>query len=109
MSRSSRVLGALALILSAGIACTEADSPTEPNLSVVSQQSGTQARGFTVYTQNLFLGGDTGPLFSLDFGDPAGLPEVIQETGAFYADVLASGIPERAVEFVDVIAAAVRK
>lgn len=103
MSRSSRVLGSLALILSAGIACTEADSPTEPDLSVVSQQSGAQARGFTVYTQNLFLGGDTGPLFSLDFGDPAALPEVIQATGAFYADVLASGIPERAAEFVDVI------
>jgi endonuclease/exonuclease/phosphatase family metal-dependent hydrolase len=55
-----------------------------------------------VYSQNVYLGGDTDPIFSLDFTN---LPAVIAATNAFWSQVGASRIPERAAGFVDEIAA----
>jgi hypothetical protein len=56
---------------------------------------------FRVYTQNVYLGGDTGPLFSLDFND---IPAVIGAANVFWAEVQASDIPARVEEIVDEIA-----
>ena len=107
-ARSSAPAIALLLALST-TACLDsetAESPTAPDIrpEMASVDGDSGRRGpLTVYTQNLFLGGDTGPLFTLDFSDPAALPSIIQATAVFYADVQASDIPGRAAEFVDEI------
>jgi hypothetical protein len=72
----------------------------QPEMASVNDDNGRRGP-LTVYTQNLFLGGDTGPLFTLDFSDPSALPSIIQATTVFYADVQASDIPGRAAAFVD--------
>lgn len=62
---------------------------------------------FSVYTQNMYLGGDTGPLFTLDFTDQS-LPNLITIVGAvngFWAEVQSSNIPERVAAIVDEIGA----
>jgi hypothetical protein len=105
LRRAARALAAV-LVVAAG-ACTEdpgASSPTSPDFAVVGARSD-NIDGFEVYSQNMFLGGDTGPLFTLDFADPAALPQVIAATGTFYAEVQASNIPERAAAVVDEIEA----
>jgi hypothetical protein len=55
-----------------------------------------------VYTQNTYLGGDTGPLYSLDFTD---VPAILQATNAFWTQVKASHVDERAAALVDEIEA----
>jgi hypothetical protein len=101
---SIRIL-AVAATLSTG-ACLDADETASPTaidaeFGVVEGDDRGRRGPFTVYTQNLYLGGDTGPLFSLDLNDPASLPALIAATAGFYADVLGSDIPGRSAEFVD--------
>jgi hypothetical protein len=58
---------------------------------------------FKVYTQNAYLGGDTGPLFSLDFdfGDPVKVGLVLAAVNGFWGEVQNSDIPGRAAAIVD--------
>jgi endonuclease/exonuclease/phosphatase family metal-dependent hydrolase len=92
-------LAAAALL--AAFACTDADQPLAPSVQTALEPD--LARNpFTVYNQNVYLGGDTGPIFSTDFGN---LPAVIAATNTFWTQVKASRIPERAAGFVDEIAA----
>lgn len=96
----SVALGAVLLVA----ACTDdatAPSPVAPSFSTVHANQG-QPQRLEVYTQNLFLGGDTGPLFTIDFSNPF---EIVAATSAFWADVQASDIPARAREIVDEIEA----
>lgn len=88
---------ALTLILALG-ACTDqgANTITSPSFGVVGPGDG--PAGVGVYTQNMFLGGNTGPLFSADLSDPAALAAA---TFVFYNEVLNSDIPGRAAEFAD--------
>jgi hypothetical protein len=51
-------------------------------------------------TRNLYIGGSTAPLLSLDFGD---LPAVLAATNAFWAEVQASDIPGRTAALADEI------
>ncbi len=44
------------------------------------------AQAFTVYTQNVYLGGDTGPIFTIDFSN---IPALIAATSLFWAEVQA--------------------
>ncbi len=88
------LLGALSL---GGCVEDEAASVTGPELGIVAAHAGPPAR-MSFYTQNMFLGGDTGPLFTLDFAD---IPAVIAATADFYAEVLASEIPARVASFAD--------
>lgn len=94
MTRSNHPLGPLLFlgVLALG-GCTdeEPESVTGPDLGIVASPPAPPER-VSVYTQNMFLGGDTGPLFTLDFAD---IPAVIAATAGFYAEVLASDIPSR--------------
>lgn len=104
MKHSNRLTTSLALALTLGAgACLdqEADPITGPDFGVVGLDAG-PAEDFRVYTQNMWLGGDTGPLFSLDFSD---LGAVIPATNLFWGEVQASDIPARAAEMVDEIEA----
>lgn len=99
----------LTLVLSLGAsACLDGETThpiVAPEFAVIDGASG-HADALSVYTQNLWLGGDTGPLFTLDLTDtsPAGIGAVIQATNVFWAQVQASDIPTRAAEIVDEIA-----
>ena len=105
---------ALTLALGTGACIDEEPTPiTGPDFSVVGLDAG-PAEDFRVYTQNMWLGGDTGPLFTLPFGDlghpdPAvrhqALLQIIQATATFRAQVEESDIPARAAEIVDEIEA----
>ena len=64
----SLVLLAIGLALGACSDDEETSSPMAPDFAVVRGNSG-QPSALSVYTQNLWLGGDTGPLFSLDLSD----------------------------------------
>jgi endonuclease/exonuclease/phosphatase family metal-dependent hydrolase len=102
----SPFLRAVQISLLAGTAaiaagCTDS-GPTEPPDVTQSFLPWTPEQPFTVYTQNLFLGGDTGPLFTLDLSN---LPAVIAATQVFWADVKASGIPDRMAAIAGEIAA----
>ena len=55
-------------------------------------------KAFTVYTQNVYLGGDTGPIFTIDFSN---IPALIAATSLFWAEVQASDVPERVTAIVD--------
>lgn len=104
MKHSNRLTTSLALVLTLGAGgCLDqdADPITAPDFGVVGLERG-PAEDFRVYTQNLWLGGDTGPLFSLDFSD---LGAVIPATNAFWGEVQASDIPARAAEIADEIEA----
>lgn len=90
------------LALSAAACLDETPSPDEPQFGV-SRGGDIRPNGFTVYTQNVYLGGDTGPLFSLDLNDPTQLPAILAATNQFWAEVQASSIPERVAELVDEI------
>jgi endonuclease/exonuclease/phosphatase family metal-dependent hydrolase len=90
-----------AATLLAALACNDADQPLAPSAPTALDSEQAQ-RPFTVYNQNVYLGGDTGPIFSTDFGN---IPAVIAATNTFWAQVKASNIPERAAGFVDEIAA----
>ncbi len=94
----------LALALALG-ACVQVDSESMvgPDFGVL-DASGSLPEDVRVYTQNMFLGGDTGPLFTLPLTDPTRIGEVIAATSRFYfAEVLQSDIPGRTAEFVDEI------
>ena len=60
-----------ALLLMAAIACNEPSQPADPLSSdfVPRLTRVPTPTAFTVYTQNVYLGGDTGPIFSIDFSD----------------------------------------
>jgi endonuclease/exonuclease/phosphatase family metal-dependent hydrolase len=84
-------------------ACTDARPSTAPILDETVQTQAARlpdpaAQPLTVYTQNVYLGGDTGPIFSLDLSN---LPAVLQATHAFWAQVKASDVPTRAAAIVD--------
>ncbi len=55
-------------------------------------------KAFAVYTQNVYLGGDTGPIFTIDFSN---IPALITATSLFWAEVQASDVPERVTAVVD--------
>jgi endonuclease/exonuclease/phosphatase family metal-dependent hydrolase len=76
---------------------SEAQLPSAPDGSPGAL--GTEA--FSVYTQNVYLGGDSGPLFTLDFTN---LPLVIQKTNVFWNQVQTSEIAERMAGIADAIA-----
>jgi endonuclease/exonuclease/phosphatase family metal-dependent hydrolase len=76
--------------------------------SVVAARTGGPAGEafFRVYTQNVFLGGDTGPLFSLDFSQlPANILDVVTAVATFWGEVQASDVAARAAAIVDEIEA----
>lgn len=91
---------ALAGLLTAAVGLAACDAPPqtplEPDLGLSSR--GGQAQPLAVYTQNLFHGGDTEPILTLDFDD---LPAVVQEASVFWGDVEASDFPQRAIAIVD--------
>lgn len=100
--RTRRVTRTIALVLlaCAFAACDQpASSPVEPQLGLVGHGAG--RTDFEVYTQNVYLGGDTGPLFTLDFQN---VPAVIDATNVFWQQVLDSDIPARAGAIVDAVA-----
>lgn len=94
----------IALFLAIGaMGCQdEVQTPLEPSLALEGAGSGHFYRplAFEVYTQNLYLGGDTGPLFTLDFND---IGAVLAATNVFWQDVQASDVPGRMREIVDEI------
>ncbi len=101
---AGRVALCTALSALALVACSDATGPETavvPATLAESQWSpGSGREPFKVYTQNAYLGGDTGPIFSVDFSD---LVALATATNIFWAQVQASGIPERAHAIVDQI------
>lgn len=94
--RRPTLLLALSIAVGACADDEEASSPMTPDFAIIGGNGGLSAP-LSVYTQNLWLGGDTGPLFSLDLSD---LSRVIPATATFWAEVQASNIEERVVEIV---------
>lgn len=99
---AARTFGAaLAVAVAAG--CSDAptlpsvDEPVAPRHALAPSAT---SQPFTVFTQNVYLGGDTGPIFSLDLGN---IPAVLQATNVFWAQVKASDVPARAASLVDEI------
>jgi endonuclease/exonuclease/phosphatase family metal-dependent hydrolase len=80
---------AAALLVTTG--CAEG-STASPQVSESLSPPANPGQALTVYTQNLFLGGDTGPLFTLDLSNTAA---VVAATQVFWQDVKASDIPSR--------------
>lgn len=91
---SKRAFASLCLLAILGTGCSDSTAPAADSTRSVT----TQPNEFGVYTQNMYLGGDTGPLFTLDFTD---LGAVIGATAHFWGEVQASNIPARAAKFVD--------
>lgn len=88
-----------ALVLLAGLtACSDDAGPMAPGPEASRLDAGATSEHFTVYSRNVFLGGDTGPLFGLDFGD---LGQVLQATNVFWAQVQDSDPRARMVAIVD--------
>jgi hypothetical protein len=81
------------LLVSAGLAaCDIAErDPIAPHFAVANAP-GWGTASFDVYAQNMYLGGDTGPLFTLDFSN---IPAVIAATNTFWNDVQQSAVGER--------------
>ncbi|MGD8319902.1 MAG: endonuclease/exonuclease/phosphatase family protein [Gemmatimonadota bacterium] len=102
----TRAFATAAFALTSLWACSDAPEPVAPPLDLPRADSYWSNQGnqnpFKVYTQNAYLGGDTGPLFTLDFSD---IPAVIAATTTFWNQVQASDIPERAAAIVDEIEA----
>ena len=102
LSRSCIGCG-LALLILAGCA----DSPNPANLDVdapdFSVWDKKADKDLRVLTWNTYLGGDTGPLFTLDFTDPTQIPAVLAAVNTFWAAVDASDFPARAAAIVDEI------
>lgn len=97
---TNRILTVAALL---GVAaCSDVPGPTGPSADGAgpSLSRGVDAGALTVYSQNVYLGGDTGSLLSLDFGD---LPALLQATGVFWAQVQESDPRGRAAAVVDQI------
>ncbi|MDH3208657.1 MAG: hypothetical protein OEO79_18810, partial [Gemmatimonadota bacterium] len=96
-----RAAAAMVALLLAGLtACdTPQDDPVAPTFGV---NGGWERSAFEVYSQNLFLGGDTGPLF-----DPAVISDPValfQAVNGFWADVQQSDVQARMGEIADDIA-----
>lgn len=100
MMRPAHRHATLALTLALGLVAAACNDPATtdplvaPAFGVLEGDRGAP-RAFEVYTQNMFLGGDTGPLFTLDLTDPDAIGDVIAATATFYGQVLASDIPAR--------------
>jgi len=86
----------LALLLTAAVGCSDASRPTDPFAPDLARVANPEA--FTVYTHNVYLGGDTGPIFAIDFSN---LPALVAATNVAWAEILASDIPERVTAVVD--------
>ncbi len=102
---TTRAVLAAAVILTVTGCNDEAIVPTVDLSDAPSAASFWNSAGrepFKVYSQNVYLGGDTDPIFSLDFSN---IPAVIGATNTFWNQVRASRIPERAASIVDEIAA----
>lgn len=115
MSRTShRIAIAGTMILAVGLgACLDEDSATlvAPEEGLVHTNPG-QPKALEVYTQNMFLGGETAPLFQVDFavladptdpGFPAEFQRLLSAVNGFWAEVQQSDIPARAAEIVEEI------
>lgn len=98
-------LAAAALSVALG-ACTEVPGPFQPPLDPPRQDAGwpvgPHEHPLKVLTWNVYLGGDTGPLFTIDFSD---LPAVAAAARAFWDQVRASDVPGRASAVADRIEA----
>jgi endonuclease/exonuclease/phosphatase family metal-dependent hydrolase len=110
MSRSIRSFthaAATALLLAALGGCTDVTSPVTPvlddvpGLDVVASP-GFDVDPFLVYNQNAYLGGDTGPLFTIDLSN---IPLLLATTNTFWDQVTQSYVPERMAAIADQIAA----
>lgn len=104
---TARALRGAALAVALG-ACADVTEPRVPSAPddpspQASRHADVDAQAFTVYSQNVYLGGDTGPIFTLDLSN---LPAVLQATNVFWAQVKASDVPARAAEIADQIEAA---
>jgi len=96
----NRRLAATLVAVAAGLtACdTPKDGPVEPQWNV---GVGWERTAFDVYSQNLFLGGDTGPLFNpAVIGNPVAL---LQAVNTFWSDVQLSDVEGRMGEIADQI------
>lgn len=103
--RNLRLVG-MVLALTVGVAaCDNPDEPQNDPLAPEFHYSGGDGWGrqaLDVYTQNLFLGGDTGPLF-----DPAVIADPValfQAVNTFWAQVQQSDVEGRMGEIADQIA-----
>jgi hypothetical protein len=73
--------------------------PTGPQVaSVHASQGAADAEPFDAYTRNAYLGGDTGPLFTLDF---ANIPAVVAATNVFWNQVQLSAVEDRMAAIVE--------
>jgi endonuclease/exonuclease/phosphatase family metal-dependent hydrolase len=105
-TRRRRPLAALtvALTMTAGAAACDVEpdqsSLAGPDLTFLDGRGHSAARSLDVYTQNLFLGGDTGPLFGADLSNPVTL---LQAVNGFWAEVQSSDAPARMARIVDII------
>ncbi|MEJ2541016.1 MAG: endonuclease/exonuclease/phosphatase family protein [Gemmatimonadota bacterium] len=65
-----------------------------------------QESALRLYTRNVFLGGDTDPLFTLDFQDtsPRNLVAIVTAVNTFWGQVQATDFPARAAAIADDIA-----
>ena len=77
--RRPTLLLALSIALGACADDEEASSPMTPDFAITTAEGG-PSTPLAVYTQNLWLGGDTGPLFRLNLSD---LSQVIPATATF--------------------------
>lgn len=105
VTSSRHALAALATLTLGLGACSDATlHPSQPPLEVSRQDTGwplAEGEGsLKVLTWNAYLGGDTGPLFTLDFSD---LPGVAAAARAFWEQVRASDVPGRAAAIADEI------
>lgn len=99
MIRRPRAPLALTLSLLVFAGCAD-DAVLAPSGALSADRAAAAPGAFRVYSQNAYLGGDTDPIFGLDFTD---LPAVIAATTTFWDEVRASRIPERAAAIVDEI------
>jgi endonuclease/exonuclease/phosphatase family metal-dependent hydrolase len=75
--------------------------PTGPRLaSVRASEAADEVAPFDVYTQNVYLGGDTGPLFTIDLSN---IPAVIAATNTFWNEVQQSAVEDRMTAIVNEI------
>lgn len=99
-------------LVTAGCFDQESSDPiVGPDFGILEGEDG-PPQAFEVYTQNMFLGGQTSPLFELDFDvlsdptDPGFIAEfqkLLAAVGGFWSEVGASDIPARVHEIADEI------
>jgi endonuclease/exonuclease/phosphatase family metal-dependent hydrolase len=94
-------MGLLGLAVCSLVGCN--DSPTTANLELAPDGgvwTSQSSNALRVLTWNAYLGGDTGPLFSLDFTN---VPAVLAAVNTFWAQVKSSDIPARMAAIADEI------